>query len=446
MTAAELPKNPFVREGHVDKPGIVGSHWWNRQLAEASALQTRRALLTALGVSAVGITALGAITFAALSEDTHDERRRSLEMQQDYGWGFGATSETVAFDAQYTTTYAADALPRLATDLAPKNQSLSPWFVPSLLLSPTATPRRAWTEPPPETPVSLATALKPIHTPTMDLAERRAGALVKLLAEANGGRIALILDLDGPESVAAAAGAASVFDPVFVLDNWPHPKAVVPAHLTLAAAVYYQPQLVKLSAARSAAAPPALVLDRKRLSPYSDDAAEFDNRWLAKFPAAKDLWALEIKRVLYVAPAQTGAIAPPDAAQALHDWAAVGIDVRAIALDAFLGSGTDLLFGGRQDTHASFFAHYPWKAPEPTAPLPKAPGVRPPPAPPPVLVPVPENQLAAAYKPSPSGLDPGAIAMIGTILVAVQNDSSEILGPSRLRSGSWNRASGGWGG
>ncbi len=301
--------NPFVREGHVDRPGIVGSVWWNKELAEATALRSRRAVLTVLAVSAGGIAVLGAAAFALASGGPREELRRSIEVQRDFGWSFGATSETVAFDALYTTAYARDAIPRLAGDLTPTTEAARKWASPTLFQSPEALPRLPI---PGETVTRLGEALRPINTPSMKVAEAAGRALAELLAQATGGRVALVLDLDGPDAVAAAAGAADLFEPVFLFDNWPHPRGVVTAHLTLAAAVYHQPRFVAAAAARKPGAPPVFVLDRKRLREYTDDATQFDNRWWARLPGPADLTAMEVKRVLYVAPA-TEAIFEPSA-------------------------------------------------------------------------------------------------------------------------------------
>jgi hypothetical protein len=424
-----MPANPFVREGHVDKPGIVGSHWWNRELGEATKLQTRRGLITALAVSAAGIGTLGFFAFQAAGDDTRQERRPSLEMQRTYGWNFGATSENVALDNRFTTSYAAEALPRLATDLLPRNQNLVRWYIPTLFQSPSALPRLTLPEPEPGTPQSLAAALRPIHTASMVRDEIKAEALAKLLAQATGGRVALVFDLEGPESVAAAAGAADLYEPVFLFDNWPHPRGVVPAHLALAAAVYHQPRFVQAAGTRPAGAPPAFILDRNRLSVYHDDTSQFDNRWLARLPSAQDLRALEIKRVLYVVPTKATPIDLRDVGQIFHDWSTQGIDVRALAMEALVADVTTKTasFGPTPEAHAGFFGHYPWKSP----------------APPPV--PVPLDDVAASWRPHPPASDP-ADETLGTILVAVEASTALVLGPQLLRSGSWNRSSGGWGG
>jgi hypothetical protein len=113
----------------------------------------------------------------------------------------------------------------------------------------------------------------------------------------------LIVDLPGPEAVAFAAGAGKVFDPIFTFDNWPHPRGVVPAHSTLAAAAYYQPTFAKLAKERNKdTALAMMVLDRNRLNAYKDDSTQFDNRYLAKLPPADKLANLNVKRVIYVVP------------------------------------------------------------------------------------------------------------------------------------------------
>ena len=117
--------------------------------------------------------------------------------------------------------------------------------------------------------------------------------------------IAVIVDLLGPESVAFAAGCAGTLDPVILFDNWPHPRGVVLSHLTLAACAYYQPLFAKARAALLAAktsAPPIFLLDRARLTSYSDDSKQFDNRYVARVPSVSQLSKLGISRTLYVTP------------------------------------------------------------------------------------------------------------------------------------------------
>jgi len=81
---------------------------------------------------------------------------------------------------------------------------------------------------------------------------------------------AIIIDAPGPEAVAAGAALAEWFEPVFIFDNWPHARGVVPSHLTLAATLYFAPLLVDLKSTRPVPRPPVFILDSNRLAAYID--------------------------------------------------------------------------------------------------------------------------------------------------------------------------------
>ena len=197
-----------------------------------------------------------------------------------------------------------EAMPTLATRLQPGMARWAPYYSPALFQSLEA-PRSA----------DLRFEMRPIFTPAMALAERRGQALLSLLTTDGVCRndVAVVLDLAGPEAVAVASALAHCFDPVFVFDNWPHPRGVVPAHQALAAAAYYQPLFARHASndagsrpkTTAHAAPPMIVLDRHRLDPYTDDSSQFDNRHVARVPGGPALKALGIAHVLYVSP--TGA-------------------------------------------------------------------------------------------------------------------------------------------
>lgn len=436
LTAQAPSRNPFVREGHVAKPGIIGSHWWNRELGQAAALKTRRSLITGLAASAVGITIIGLVVSEAVSGGGREERRPSLDVQREFGWNFGTASETVALGEVYTGQYAIDAVDRLANNLKPRSDNYQKWYVPTLFQSPLAYPRtivaaeEGFRE-------SLRGALRPIYTQAMKTAEAGGKGLAELLSQSTGGRVAIVFDLDGPEAVAAAAGAVDFFDPVFLFENWPHPRGVVAAHLTIAAALYYQPHFVAMSAIRAQDrpnAPPAFVLDRQRLATYTDDENQFDNRWLARLPSGQDLIQAEIKRVMYVTSAKDPPIDLRDVGTTMAEWVLKGIDVAAVNIRSFpFEAYATSKFGGTVESHAGFFAHYKWKVP--------------PPSPPPIAVPVPENVAAVSWRASPQTAEPGD-STLGTIRVRVDKETNQVTGPYALRSGSFNRASGGssWGG
>jgi hypothetical protein len=288
----------------------------------------------------------------------------------------------------------------------------------------------------------------------MDVAYRRGRALAALWKgtlkpPANMGGTPLppaalvIVDLPGPEAVAFAAGAAAAFDPVFAFDNWPHPKGVVPAHTTVAAAAYYQPLFARHAA--GASAPPLLVLDRNRLAAYSDDASQFDNRHLARLPGIAAIRQIGLSRVLYVTPLDTDKELD-DLNDDLVQYAKAGLSVKLLGADAFgpdAGDGAGPPSGpdddrpyyyyGRSIASNGWFWHdYPW------VPLP--PGASPPPA---------LSLVGPSYVPAPR-VTPFSLrtrpSAFGTVPVVVSVATGLILGARLYRSGSWHRSSGGWGG
>jgi hypothetical protein len=409
-------QNPFVPDAGVQKPGIVGARWWNQRLDESANLQGRRAALTTALVVGGGVAMLGALVVWGASSDSDDDARAewktSLEVQRDYGWNFGVPSETVAFDQAFTQTYARDALATLEKDLAPTNPAHQAFYVPSLFQSPEALPRKTM-EGQTQRIAPLADALRPIRTPAMDRLFAIGEAYAELVASF---RVATVIDLDGPSAVAFAAGAARRLDPIFLFDNWPHPKGVVPAHLTLAAATYYQPVFQKAATTRSQSAPPAFVLDRARLRAYTDDATQFDNRYLAKLPSklAEPLVLLVIGDDTTDLPEST------DLTRALH---ALG-DPRVLATTAFRAPpGEGVLFGGTPEAQASFAERYRSR----TSGQP----------------PVAGNERAERYQVPVAPLsDPptGGAPGIGYVPVVVALGTGLVIGSRFNRSGSWNRA------
>jgi hypothetical protein len=247
--------------------------------------------------------------------------------------------------------------------LGPAQRRLWPFYVPTLFQSLSQ---------------GLGDALTPIASRAMLEAFARGQAIGSLFAAA--GRptdTAVVLDLPGAESVAAAAGLSDAFDPVFTFDNWPHPRGVVPAERTLAAAIYYRPLLIDAHARLAQPAPPAFVLDAARLAPYVDAEMRFDNRYRAKLPSAEWLAQLGVRHVLYVTAEPTGTEAE-DLNGFFADYAAHGIDVKLLAMSDFapdadeavvarpLGIGLDpylrplYFFGGNLHNHRCFWHHYGW--------------------------------------------------------------------------------------
>ncbi|HRI71415.1 MAG TPA: hypothetical protein PK156_44585 [Polyangium sp.] len=450
-------ENPFVRDEWLDKPGIVGARWWNQSLREATKLQTRRTVLLVAGAAtamlACGVVASSIAASAVGSDDieTREEMRPALALQRDHGWNFGATNELLVYDGVTTTPFDRPSLARLVDELAPVRPDLQPYYVNTLFQSPEALPTKPLPVEEGQSAVKpIAEALRPIFTSQMGQLYKIGQSLATLLTTGSAAPVALVIDMDGPNAVAFAAGVAEAFDPVFLFDNWPHPRGVVPAHKTLAAAVYYQPRFASTKAAR---APkwPAFVLDRQRLAPYVDDARQFDNRWFAKLPSASLIAVLNVAHVLYVVEQVAHLPELGDLNDVFVALDASKVDVRAVTTTAFVPrppsevkpGGREYFYGGDETSDAGFFGHYPWKAP----PLPPGPLV------------TTADMHASAYHPAPrsnkfaaagiTGVDTlMGTPKIGLVPVVIAAGTGILLGAKLAgRNGTWGRSGGssGWG-
>lgn len=415
----------FKLLSEANTPTVIGKAWWNEALTLSKGGEARRAVLIGAGV--FGAFIFGPpIVGALFSDDGGDpddirrERRKALQAQREYGWSFGAADE-----AWLTGGYAAQSgVDGLLAVAAPKDPRWTPVWVPTLFESLAARPTGS------TTPEDMQTAgfkpLRDVIVPALpidaaiDVAE---GSLVKDgLARFEG--IAVVVDLAGPDAVVFAAALTDRFDPVFLFDNWPHPRGVVKAHETLAAALQMMPKLQQAKSTRPVPAPPAFILDRTRLAPYTDDASQFDNRSLARLPSLATLQAAGIKHVYYVAPARTptNPSAPLDSDDVVDDlvaWQAAGIEVRGIEVetaDVFGAATTD---PARRDR---FFAAYSLPSTGPfAAGAPKAAAWRP----------TPRSTQYAQHQ-APQGF--------GEVPVVVRAASGIVLGAALYRNGSWNRA------
>jgi hypothetical protein len=365
----------FQRVVFITRDDLLGARWWHEEMAAAlaTASPNRRAALKLL----IGMGGLvGAVLVFRAGCNALDEPEitmDALDLQRKEGWAVGAQSQHLIIPDLVTedSSHNADFQPSLATlaqDLAPGDARLAPYYVPTLF-EVFGNPRGA----------GLATVIRPMHSVAMDVAQHAAEALAALFGkEEERKKTALILDMPGPLSVAAAAGVARVFAPVFLYDNWPHPMGVVPSEQTLAAAIYHRPDLLAARAERTTPAPPAFVLDNRRLSPYRDQSDRFDNRYLARMPTAANLATLGIERVLYV----TAAPEPHELDDLNDDLVAMrnkSIDVKMIALSDFAPAPEALLagshlpatdrnyyYGGHPTGHFLFWSSYGWHSPSGT--------------------------------------------------------------------------------
>lgn len=261
-----------------------------------------------VAAAAATVAAAGAGTLLATgcttsrSENENYQEQESLTLQQNEGWNFGASeraltlrgvSETDVAQSQRWREYNSRESLRAvfgATAAAHLLQSMS--LVDALDNQSAG--------------VALSTQMQPIFRPSMEESYQKGVALADIVARLEEpSKTLVILDLPGPESVAAATGMASLVDPVLHFDNWPHPHGVVPSHETLGALLYYAPELDDAKAVRGENAPTVLVLDRQRLPEGPiDEKNGFDNRYGVMLPSLDELQAAGFNDVLYVVPTE----------------------------------------------------------------------------------------------------------------------------------------------
>jgi hypothetical protein len=263
-------------------------------------LARRHALIgLAVGASIVGGLALAVAASRGGSSSSGGAAvtKGSLEAQKEFGWNVGADSTDLTFDGSTGEPFTPAQLDAMPSALGPASVALLPFYVPTLFQS--LQPQTAGIGDAGTAIKPLRDVIKPIMTADMKRSFQQGRALSSLFEGAPSGR-AVMVDLPGPLAVAFAAGLSDRLDVVFAFDGWPHPLGVVPSHQTLGAALQYQPLLTKAKADRPRSSPPAFVLDRGRLLPYADESTAFDNRYLAKVPAAEQLRGLGITQLLYV--------------------------------------------------------------------------------------------------------------------------------------------------
>jgi hypothetical protein len=244
----------------------------------------------------------GTLAFAALAamsgcKGEEEINGDSLDLQRRHSWNLGAEERRLLFrnttevDATGSADWKRYTDPsRLLEAWRPRSRSWEPFMVPTLMQALEAE--------------SLRQQIRPIFTSAMQGAFKRGEVLRKdLLSQVTKGPETLfIADLPGPEAVAFGAGLAGWADLVATFDNWPHPMGVVPSHETLAAMIYYASYVQEQKKQVPEPTPGLLLLDSRRLSPYTDGSDQFDNRYLANVPLANTLQERGIRHVLYVVP------------------------------------------------------------------------------------------------------------------------------------------------
>lgn len=448
----------FEQKETIDQPGIIGARWWQESIATEVPRRKAIAGILALGGALAGVAAIGLIAsrvksssssssggLFASTPDYEYQPKTSLDMQREYGWNFGATGEALVFDGTSTQPFDRKSLETIAEDMAPAAALHGHYWNPTLFQAPLAMPKSKPSGDP-DAPIfqPLKDVIVPISTSAMAKALGQGKALAALLA-ANPKKtkdLALVIDLPGPLAVAFAAGLVNLFDPIFLFDNWPHPHGVVAAHLTLAAAMYFQPLFAKARTANATPAaqtPPKLrpmfVLDRTRLATYVDDTTQFDNRYTAKMPSPADLRTMGTSNLLYVGPNAIDRFELDDLNDDFVRWSTAGAVFHVLPLSAFepLVAGLEPMdtyyYGGTAATNGAFWTHWD----QPAGRLPSevqrySPTAR--------TTPFSTGSSAAApatpaTHPRPAGF--------GTVPVVVAVGTGVVLGARASRSGSWNR-------
>jgi hypothetical protein len=251
----------------------------------------------------------------------------SLDLQKKEGWNVGSTDKQLSFDGATATDskgkiWSGYDPNYLISIYQPRDPQWQPFFVPTLIQS-LAQP-------------SLSSQVRPIFTGQMAETYQRAEALRNLISQAPNAKQTLIIsELPGPQSIALGAAMADAARLVPVFDNWPHPLGVVHSHETIGAMVYYANEIAEKRPKAPDNAPTLILLDSTRLSPYTDQDTQFDNRYLAKLPPADQMKQRGVQQVIYLVKDQTQKQELDDINDDMVGWQKQGINVRMLRLSDF---------------------------------------------------------------------------------------------------------------
>jgi len=122
----------------------------------------------------------------------------------------------------------------------------------------------------------------------------------------------VVLDLDGPASVAAAARlVAGGCQPVCTFDNWPHRRGVLKPEVTLGAMLRHAPVVAAARERLLPSSPPVWVCDRTRLTGARPSPGNFDNRYFLDdtvLPGTRVLRLAAITRIVLVIPVHASTV------------------------------------------------------------------------------------------------------------------------------------------
>ncbi len=413
------------------------------------------------GMAWTAILGMAGVTIYKFSEDDESEiTYDSLELQKKEGWNVGSNSRTLVYSSGLTSldsrrkAWVAYDPNYLISIYQPRDAAWQPFFVPTLLQS--------LSQP------TLNSQVRQIMTESMRNAYERGEGLRNLLKQTWDTRQTLIVaDLPGPDAVALGASMADTAHLVPDFDNWPHPLGVVRSHETLGALIHFASEIDEKKRSLDDQSPVMLLLDSTRLTPYTSQDSQFDNRYLARLPSSDQLRERGISQIIYLVRDQFQARELDDINDDLVAWQKNGLDVRMLRLSDFKpvdeqddetrqAGGTSTVthrhyyYGGSPLTHWLFFSHYAYRSPgsltvggrsiprnipSPSArPSFQAPNYRPAPRP---------TIFSASRIGGTSGVGKTKPSGFGRTSVRVSS-SGRITGTRTGRSGSYGRSGGGW--
>jgi hypothetical protein len=288
---------------------------------------SRRSLGKGLAWGAV--LAMAGVTVYKLADSGDSEvSADSLDLQKKEGWNVGSTDKLLTFespslsDSRGNTILGGYNQDYLMPVYQPRDSRWQPFFVPTLIQS--------------LSQESLKGQTRVVFTPQMRETYGRGEALRSLISQSpNPDQTLIISELPGPESVALGAAMADTAQLVPVFDNWPHPLGVVHSHETLGAMAYYAKEIEEKRSKLKENAPAILLLDSNRLTAYTDQDTQFDNRYLAKLPPADQLKQRGVQQVIYLVKDESQKEELDDINDDLVEWQKQGINVRMLRLSEF---------------------------------------------------------------------------------------------------------------
>jgi hypothetical protein len=306
--------------GGANKSGGQMTEWFTNHISRRS-LGKGLAWGAVLAMAGITVYQLADSGDSEVSADSHD-------LQKKEGWNVGSTDKLLSFespslfDSRRNTILGGYDQNYLMPVYQPRDPQWQPFFVPTLIQS--------------LSQQSLKGQTRLVFTPQMRETYNRGEALRSLISQTpNPDQTLIISELPGPESVALGAAMADTNQLVPVFDNWPHPLGVVRSHETLGAMAYYAKEIDEKRSKLKENAPAILLLDSNRLTAYTDQDKQFDNRYLAKLPLADQLKQRGVQQVIYLVKDESQKEELDDINDDLVEWQKQGINVRMLRLSEF---------------------------------------------------------------------------------------------------------------